>query len=179
MAKKPTTSTSAADTAGNVERVGANDPPEPEAASGTIGTTENAAHRPVIKNIISLCDIPDDTVMVEFINQQKWTKLFHVTTIGIDEVKDFYTTLRDGYFEAKPMMVHIRMFKCFLLFYKHKSHDRSSILTEDEVMNLQRLIFIVIADQMIVMLILQLAVSPKIFHPVTKVIQMLERLLMR
>jgi hypothetical protein len=76
MAKKPTTSTGAADTGGNVESGGANDPPEPEAASGTIGTTANVAHRPVIKKSISLCDIPDDAVIVEFINQQKWTSCF-------------------------------------------------------------------------------------------------------
>jgi hypothetical protein len=123
MAKTPTTSTSATDTGENVESGGTPYPPEPEDATGTIGTSENAAHTPVIKKIISLCDIPDDTVMVEVINQQKLTKLFHVTTIGIDEAKDFYTTRRDGNFEAKPMMIHIRMFKCLVLFYKRKSRE--------------------------------------------------------
>jgi hypothetical protein len=70
MAKKPTTST---DTGGNVESGGTPDPPEPDVATVTIGTSSNVSYTPVIKMIISLCHIPDDTGMVEFINQQKWT----------------------------------------------------------------------------------------------------------
>jgi hypothetical protein len=90
---------------------------------------------------LSLCDIPDDKVLVELINQQKWTKLFHVTTIGIDKVKDFYATRRDGNFEAKPMMIHICIFKCFLLFYKRTRCEGSSILTEADVMNFTKTAF--------------------------------------
>jgi hypothetical protein len=38
--------------------------------------------------------------MVEFINQQKWTKLFKVTTIGIDAVKEFNITWLKKMIEA-------------------------------------------------------------------------------
>ena len=96
------------------------------------------SHTPVIAKIIWLCDFPSDSTMVRFIDQQQWTKLFHVTAIGLDEVKDFYTVRSDGNFEAKPMMIHLRMFKCFLLYYKRKSREFVSTLTEDDVLDMSR-----------------------------------------
>jgi len=129
--KKGSTTASATGTGGDQGSggtSGSDNPPIPE-------TTQKVVHTPVIAKIISLCDFPDNTVMVEFIIQQKWTKLFHVTAIGIDEVKDFYTTRSDGSFEAKPMMIHIRMLKCFLLYYKRKGRELSSTLTEDDVLS--------------------------------------------
>jgi hypothetical protein len=70
-------------------------PPSPEVTPpvsvSSTGVTK-VAHTPVIAKIIWLCDFPDDSTMVRFIDQQQWTKLFHVTTIGIDEVKDSCTT---------------------------------------------------------------------------------------
>jgi hypothetical protein len=54
--------------------------------------------------------------MARYIDQQGWTELEHVAMIDVKEVKDFFTVDPDGNFEAKPMMVHLRMFKAFLLF---------------------------------------------------------------
>jgi hypothetical protein len=71
--------------------------------------------------------------MVAFIKQEKWTKLVHMTSIGIDEIKDFHTVRSDGTFEAKPMSVHLRMFKCLLLYYKRKCREYSTTLSEDDV----------------------------------------------
>jgi len=53
--------------------------------------------------------------MVRYIDQQGWEELADVTTIGIGEVKDFFTVEPDGNFEAKPMLVHLRKFKAVLL----------------------------------------------------------------
>ena len=74
--------------------------------------------------------------MMKFIKQQNWTKLFHVTTIGIDKVKDFFTVRSDGNYEAQPMMIHFRMFKCFLLYYKRKFRDIVSTLDEGYVIEI-------------------------------------------
>jgi len=72
--------------------------------------------------------------MVEYIVQQGWKRLFHVTTIGVDEVKDFFTVRSDGHYKASPMLIHIRMMKAFLLYYKHKCRDLSCNLDEDDVL---------------------------------------------
>ena len=118
--------------------------PEPTATAGTatgkreatVESFEALGFTKVIAKIIWLCDFPEDSSMVTFIEQKKWTKLFHVTTIGIDEVKDFFTVRSDGNYEAKPMMIHLRMFKCFLLYYKRKCRDLVSTLGEDYVIEI-------------------------------------------
>jgi len=108
-----------------------------DATGGSVSTTigETVKKRtPVIAHIISLCGFAEDSTMVKYIDQQQWTKLFHVTTIGIDEIKDFHTVRDDGVtFEAKPMMIHLRMFKCFLLYYKRKSRGLYGNLDENDV----------------------------------------------
>jgi hypothetical protein len=39
---------------------------------------------PIIAYIIKLCKFPEDSKMVEYIDQQGWTELIHATTIGLD-----------------------------------------------------------------------------------------------
>jgi hypothetical protein len=34
---------------------------------------------------------PEGATIVDYIDQQGWTELIHVTTIGLDENKDFHT----------------------------------------------------------------------------------------
>jgi hypothetical protein len=70
---------------------------------------------------------------VRFIDQQGWTKLIHVTTIDVGEIKDFHTVRPDGGYKAKPMMIHLRMFKAFLLYYKRKCRELSISLDDDDV----------------------------------------------
>ena len=132
-----TTGATAASTTGTSVSALAGTPP------GTpTGSTGMAARTQLIDYIIWLCDFPEDSTMVKFIDQQQWTKLIHVTTIGVDEVKDFYTVRNDGVtFEAKPMMIHLRIFKCFLLYYKRKSRVAGNAFTEDEVLSLSRVEF--------------------------------------
>ena len=120
-----TTGTTAGTTAGTAVK-----------AEATIDSYEALGFTKVIAKIIWLCDFPEDSSMVKFIKQQNWTKLFHVTTIGIEEIKDFFTVRSDGNYEAKPMMIHLRMFKCFLLYYKRKCRDLVSTLGEDYVIEI-------------------------------------------
>ena len=88
----------------------------------------------VIDHLKDLCDFPDDSTMVKFIDQQGWTKLKHVTTVGLDDVKDFATTKDDGSYEARPLMIHLRLFKCFLLYYNRKCREFSTKLDEEDVL---------------------------------------------
>ncbi len=56
--------------------------------------------------IVSLCDFAEDSMMIKYINQEGWTKIHHVTSIGIHEVKDFHTRNNDGFYEATLLMMH-------------------------------------------------------------------------
>ena len=93
----------------------------------------------IIDFIIKLCKFPEDSTMVEYIDQQGWTELIHVTTIGVNEVKDFHTVRGDGItFAAKPMLIHLRLFKCFLLYYKRRCRELYTTLSEEDVMYFTR-----------------------------------------
>jgi hypothetical protein len=73
--------------------------------------------------------------MVEYIDQQGWTELIHVTSMGLDEVKEFHTVRNDTItYSANPMLIHLRLFKCFLLYYKRKCRELFTTLSEDDVM---------------------------------------------
>ena len=62
-------------------------------------------HTPIIAHIISVCGFPEDAAMVQYINQEGWERLEDVTTIDVNEVKDFYTVHADGFtFEASPVI---------------------------------------------------------------------------
>ena len=105
----------------------------------TNGTSDVVIHTPVIAKIIYLCGFSDDSVMVKFIKQKQWKKLFQVTSISVNDLKDFHTVKKDGLsIDEKPLMIHLRMLKCFLMYYKHKSRENDKYLTEDDVMNIER-----------------------------------------
>ena len=88
----------------------------------------------IVEFIIKLCKFPEDSTMVAYIDQQGWTELIHITTIGLDEVKDFHTVKADGItYAAKPMLIHLRLFKCFLLYYKRQCRELSTTLSEDDI----------------------------------------------
>jgi hypothetical protein len=74
--------------------------------------------------------------MVEYIDQEGWSKIHHVASIGIHEVKDFHTIKDNGSYEAKPLTMHLRLFKGFLLYYRRRCNDVSMTLDEHDVMNL-------------------------------------------
>ena len=104
---------------------------------GTAGTSTGGAtttRTPVIQHIIKLCGFSEDSTMVKYIDQEEWTDLAHVTTLLIDDIKDFHTLRSDGNYEASPLKTHCRMYKCFILYYKWRCDDMSTILDEDDVL---------------------------------------------
>jgi hypothetical protein len=110
--------------------------------ASSIGTTIKGKTRmvarkfytPGISKIMLMCDFHDDSTMARYIDQQQWAELEHVAMIDVIEVKDFFTVDQDGNFEAKPMMVHLCMFKAFLLFYRQKRRESPFKMTEDNVL---------------------------------------------
>jgi hypothetical protein len=84
----------------------------------TFDATVPIIRSPIIAYISKLCKFPENSTMVEYIALQGWTELIHVTTIGIDEVKVFHMVRDEGItYSGKPMFIHIRLFKCFLLYH--------------------------------------------------------------
>jgi hypothetical protein len=65
---------------------------------------------------------PADSIMVKFINQQQWSTLEHVVSVGFEEVGKFFTVRDYGIpFEDIPMSIHLRRFKAFQLCYRSKT----------------------------------------------------------
>jgi hypothetical protein len=57
--------------------------------------------------------------MVKYIDQQQWSQLVHIVMVGLEEVDEFYTVRDYGItFESMPMLIHLRRFKAFLVYYK-------------------------------------------------------------
>jgi hypothetical protein len=92
----------------------------------------------VINHIIDICGFPDDSTLVEYINEQQWTELADVIMITIAEVDEFKLVNKDGSYKAKPMLHHIRRFKGFLLLYNRKCRKLSTTLDEEDVMDISR-----------------------------------------
>jgi hypothetical protein len=88
-----------------------------------------------------LCGFPEDSIMVEVIKQQGWTELEHVTTITFDEFKDLFLLRDVGMYLGCPMMVHTRMLKAFLLYYKRRSCGRTYLHNEDDMLEYTKLVF--------------------------------------
>jgi hypothetical protein len=67
----------------------------------------------IIAYIIKLCKFPEDSTMLEYIDQQGWTELIHLTTIILDEVRDFHMVRDDGVtYSTKPMLIHLCISCC-------------------------------------------------------------------
>jgi hypothetical protein len=85
-----------------------------------------------IDHIIQICDFPADSIMVKYIGLQ-WSTLAHVVSVGLDEVNKFFTGQKDGFtFKDTPMLIHLRKFKSFLLYYKSKT-CWGKVPTDDDV----------------------------------------------
>jgi hypothetical protein len=89
----------------------------------------------IIGYIIGFCGFAGDSIMVEYIDQEEWSKIHHVTSIGIHEVNDFHTIKDNGSYEAKPSTMHLRLFKGFLLYYRRHCNNFSMKLDEHDVMS--------------------------------------------
>jgi hypothetical protein len=87
----------------------------------------------IIDYIIGLCGFAEDSVMVEYIDQEEWSKIDHVARIGIHDVKDLPTIKDNGSFKARPFTMHLRLFKGLLLYYRRRCNDFSMTLDENDV----------------------------------------------
>jgi hypothetical protein len=141
----PTTRTGRSSTPrGRREDTAVEDPESPQVIADvggllvgeTINRGENYPFTLIISKIIFLCGFPADSTMVRYIGQQEWTELEDVTMIDVADVKDFYTVRDDGKFEAKPMLIHLRKFKAFLLYYMRRGRDFNTTLAEDDVLDM-------------------------------------------
>jgi hypothetical protein len=90
----------------------------------------------IIKHIIKICKFPDDSTMVEFIQQEGWASLTDVLMISMSDFSDFKTVDDKGMYKAAPMKMHLRKFRGFLLYYHRKCRDLSTQLVEDDVLDI-------------------------------------------
>jgi hypothetical protein len=65
---------------------------------GPTVTAEVVIHPPLIAKIISLCGIPEDSMMLMFMFENKWTTLNHVLSADFDDINAFHTVkgFQDG-----------------------------------------------------------------------------------
>jgi hypothetical protein len=73
--------------------------------------------------------------MVKYIDQQQWSKLAHIVMHGLEDSKDF-EVFRDDRFTTlgKPILIHQKLFKSFLLYYKWQTLWEEEGPSEAEVM---------------------------------------------
>jgi hypothetical protein len=96
----------------------------------------------VIEHIIMLCGFPQDSTMVECIDQQQWDKLEHVVTKELEEFKGIHTVRSDGFaIKARPLKTHLRMLKCFLLYFRHYNRSYYGICAKDDVLTFTKVVF--------------------------------------
>ena len=101
-------------------------------------TTRSKSPTAIIKHIIAVCGFPDDSTMVEIIQQQDWMDLTDVVTLTLDDVSDLTLVNDDGSYAAKPLNHHIRKLKAFLLLYNKKCINIFSTLDEDDVLKMTK-----------------------------------------
>jgi hypothetical protein len=112
-----------------------------EEASDTGGGETGKEFTMIIHHINMSCGFQEDSVLLEVIKQQGWTEFEHVTTITFDEFKDLCLLRDDGMYLGCPMMVHFRMLKAFLHYYKRRSRARMFPHNEDDVLEYTKLVF--------------------------------------
>jgi hypothetical protein len=96
----------------------------------------------VIEHIIGLCGFPQDYTMVEHMDQQQWEKLEHVVTVELEDFKDIYTIRSDcGTVKDRPLKTHLRMLKCFLLWFKQHNRFFYCNTPEDDVFLIKKSAF--------------------------------------
>jgi hypothetical protein len=88
----------------------------------------------IIAMIKEICGVPEESAMACFIVQQSWSRLEQVTTTCVEEVMEFATFREDGSVIERPMMLNIRMFRAFLLYYMRKARGSQNTCNEAVVM---------------------------------------------
>jgi hypothetical protein len=95
----------------------------------------------IIQHIMMLCGFPEDSLMVEVIKQEGWTS-WRISVSSLLTRSRITGLLRgDGMHLGCSMMVHICMFKAFLLYYKRKSRDHTYPPDEEDVLEYTKFVF--------------------------------------
>jgi hypothetical protein len=71
--------------------------------------------------------------MVMFMFKKKWKTLYHILSADLEDINAFHTVKKD--FKT----VYIRMYKCFLLYYKRKCRENGGSLLKEMSCTLQSL----------------------------------------
>jgi hypothetical protein len=101
-------------------------------------TTQSKTLKAIIKHIIALCGFPDDSSIVEIIQQQEKMDLTDIITLTLDDVNDLKLVNDDGSYAAKPLNHHICKLKAFLLLYNQKCISLSSTLDKEDVLRMTK-----------------------------------------
>jgi hypothetical protein len=89
----------------------------------------------IINHFIKVCGFSHDSLMVKYIDQQQWSELAHIAMHGLEDSKDFEVFQADGFTPlGKPMLIHQKLFKSFLLYYKRQTLWEEEGPSEAEVM---------------------------------------------
>ena len=96
--------------------------------------TACAAHSPIINHIIMLCGFESNGVFVEYINQQGWSELSHVTSLSLADVNAFHTVENNGWtFKERPLDKDLQVFKGFLLYHARITRKLNQLLDAEDV----------------------------------------------
>jgi hypothetical protein len=89
------------------------DDPEPE---------DTSPRTDIMNHVTNICSFSTDSLMVQNTYQQQWSELAHVVMQGFEDSKEFEVFCDDEITIAgKLMLIHQKLFKSFLLFYKWKT----------------------------------------------------------
>jgi hypothetical protein len=61
--------------------------------------------------------------MVKVIDHQEWNEIRHITSIGIDDVKELKIFKDNGINEGKPLSLYLRVLQGFILYHWRCSRD--------------------------------------------------------
>jgi hypothetical protein len=101
----------------------------------TVGLSGTKAFSPIIRYIIMLCGFESDGVFVEYIKQQEWSELIHVTLMSMNDINEIHTVENNGFtFKARPLERDLQVLKGFLMYHKRMSRKLNRSLDDNDVM---------------------------------------------
>ena len=75
---------------------------------------------------------------MEIFQQEGWADSVDITMIMMSKVDGLYATNNDGSYKAKPMAVHVRRCKAYLMYYNRKCRDLLTTLGYEDVLNITK-----------------------------------------
>jgi hypothetical protein len=108
----------------------------PGASTVMVGSTCTTLS-PIINHVIMLCGFESNSVFVEYINQEGWSKLSHVMSMSVTDVNAVHTVESNRWtFRSRPDEKEIQVFKGLLLYHARLSNTLNRPLNENDVMML-------------------------------------------